>query len=357
MISFSYNHQTHIIMKLKKMLPFFLLGLFYTPAKSQDLLLPWESQYAETKQRIGLSDITVTYYSPAVKGRKIFGELVTFGEVWRAGANNNTTISFTDEVTIEGTKIPAGTYGLHMIPTSDEWTIVFSSNATSWGSYYYQQKEDVARVKVKPVAHAFTEWLNYEFTDRSASSATLALSWENIQVPIKIGVDSKNIVLKHIRQQHRSLEGWTWEGWYEAAKYCYDEKFNYDEALAWASRAEMFKPGDFNTVMLKADLMEVKGDKEGAAKTRTDLLATADETTMNNYGYYLLNKAKEKEALEVFRGNAKKYPNSWNAHDSLGEILLKTGDKKGAKAEYELALKKAPERRKPVIQKIIDGIK
>jgi hypothetical protein len=344
-------------MKTKHFFLFLLASFVLVQARSQHLELPWESQYAEVTQRIGLTDIKVTYHSPAVKGRKIFGELVPYGEVWRAGANENTTISFTDEVEVEGKKIPAGTYGLHMIPGKDEWTVIFSSNSTSWGSYYYQPLEDVARVQVKPVAHGFTEWLNYEFTDRSSSSATLSLVWENVQVPVRIGVDSKNIVLNHIRQQHRSIEGYTWEGWYNAAKYCYDQRFNYDEALAWAERAELFKPGDFSTIILKADLMAAKGDAAGAEKIRAGVLANASETDLNAYGYALDGEGKTKEALEVFRTNVKRHPDSWNAHDSLGEILLKTGDKKGARAEYEAALKKAPEKRKPVIQKIIDGLK
>lgn len=345
-------------MKTKQLLPFLLLGLLNTntQAQSQNLQMPWESQYAETSQRIGLSDIKVTYYSPSVKGRNIFGEVVPYNEVWRAGANENTTISFTDEVSVGGKKIPAGTYGLHMIPGRDEWTIIFSSNHTSWGSYYYKEKEDVARVKVKPAEHAFTEWLNYEFTDRSASSATLSLVWDKIQVPVKIDVDSKNIVVQHIREQHRSLAGWTWEGWYEAAKYCYEQKFNYDEALTWIARADAFKPGDFSTAMLKGNLQIAKGDVAAGEATRKAALVNASEVDMNAYGYMLANEGKEKEAMEVFKSNAKKYPDSWNAHDSLGEALLRSGDKKGAKAEYAIALKKAPEKRKPMIQKIMDGI-
>ena len=113
---------------------------FHTLAQPT-LDLPEASQRAEVKQRIGFTDITIIYHSPDVKGRKIWGDLVPYGKVWRAGANENTTISFTDDVTINGSALPAGVYGLHMIPGESEWTIIFSRNHTSWGSFFYNKDE------------------------------------------------------------------------------------------------------------------------------------------------------------------------------------------------------------------------
>ncbi|HYB53691.1 MAG TPA: DUF2911 domain-containing protein, partial [Thermoanaerobaculia bacterium] len=115
---------------------------FYT------ITAPRNSQAATVKQRLGLTDITVVYHRPLVKGRKVWGDVVPYGKVWRAGANENTVITFTDPVSIEGQALPAGTYGLHMLPTETTWTVIFSKNHTSWGSFSYDEKEDALRVTV-----------------------------------------------------------------------------------------------------------------------------------------------------------------------------------------------------------------
>src|SRR5213595_1875162 len=129
-----------------------IFGLTGAAFAQNDLNLPDVSQAAEVKQRIALTDITINYHRPLVNGRKIWGALVPYGKVWRAGANENTTIAFSDPVSVEGQPLPKGTYGLHMIPNENEWTIIFSKNSTSWGSFTYDQKEDALRVKVKPQA-------------------------------------------------------------------------------------------------------------------------------------------------------------------------------------------------------------
>ncbi|HYG49576.1 MAG TPA: DUF2911 domain-containing protein [Flavobacteriales bacterium] len=337
----------------------FLFSLVFAlggSAIAQDVTLPEESQYAETMQRIGITDIKVTYHSPRVNGRTIFGGLVPYDQVWRAGANFNTTISFTHEVFVQGTKVAAGTYGVHAIPGKSEWVFILSSNASSWGSFYYKKEEDVLRVNVKPVAHVFTEYLNYEFTDRSSTSATLSLVWENISVPVKIDVDVKNIVLANMKNELRSLAGYNWQGYFHAAQFCMQHNFNLEEALAWTRRAEGFKPGDFRTLKLRADILNLMGKTTEADAALKEGLKSANEFDLNMHGYALMNTGKINEAIEIFKQNVKKFPGSWNVYDSLGEALLAAGDKKGAKANYEIALKKAPEQRKPSIQKIIDGI-
>src|SRR5580692_8449193 len=116
-----------------------LLGLAAIATARADLNLPDVSQLAVNKQRVGLTDITITYHRPLVNGRKIWGGLVPLGEVWRAGANENTTITFPNDVSIEGKSLPAGTYGLHMIPGENEWTVIFSKMHTAWGSFSYKE--------------------------------------------------------------------------------------------------------------------------------------------------------------------------------------------------------------------------
>src|SRR5881394_613813 len=179
-----------------------ILGLTGTAFAQNDLNLPDVSQAAEVKQRIALTDIKVTYHRPLVNGRKIWGGLVPLGEVWRAGANENTVVEVSSDVTVEGQPLPKGTYGLHMIPTADTWTIIFSKMNTAWGSYTYDQKEDALRVTVKPRPTEMTEALVYMFEDLKEDSAAMTLKWEKIAVPVKIAV-TPEATLANIRGQMR----------------------------------------------------------------------------------------------------------------------------------------------------------
>ena len=178
-------------------IPLILITTNYLTAQSH-LSHPWEAgnQKAQVTQWVGLVEVSITYFSPDVtspngedRNGKIWGDLVPYNNgdpyPWRAGANHNTTISFTHDVTIEGQPLTAGTYGLHMIPGPDEWTIIFSNNSTSWGSFTYDQSEDALRVKVKAKPSEFHEWLTYEFIDRQPDFTVAALKWENLQVPFK----------------------------------------------------------------------------------------------------------------------------------------------------------------------------
>lgn len=160
-----------------------------------------QSLKAAVMQRLGAdTDITITYGRPGVKGRKIWGSLVPYGMApgnqysknqpfpWRAGANENTTIEFNKDILIEGKPLAAGKYGLHMIPSEKEWTIIFSKANAAWGSFSYKPEEDALRVTVTPVAAPFEEWLTYGFDDLAGSSATAFLRWEQLKVPFKISL-------------------------------------------------------------------------------------------------------------------------------------------------------------------------
>src|ERR1700726_2129295 len=136
---------------------------FKNGSQATELNLPRISQRAQVTQRVGLTDVTIVYHAPLAGGRELFGKVVPYGQVWRAGANENTTISFTDDVSVEGHPLAAGTYGLHMIPSADQWTIIFSKNSTSWGSFSYDQKEDALRVTTKSQPVEFEEALQYSF--------------------------------------------------------------------------------------------------------------------------------------------------------------------------------------------------
>src|SRR5260370_732395 len=153
---------------------------FKNGGQAIELRLPTISQRAITTQRIGLTDITVNYCRPLVGGREIWGKAVPYGQVWRSGANENTTISFTDDVSVEGHTLPAGTYGLHTLPTADQWTIIFSKNSTSWGSFSYDEKEDALRVSVKPHPAELVEALEYSFDDPKPDSVAVTFRWEKL---------------------------------------------------------------------------------------------------------------------------------------------------------------------------------
>src|SRR5205085_9782898 len=164
--------------------------------QSQSVLdLPYASQAAQVKQRVGVTDITVTYHRPVVNGRKIWGGLVPMGQVWRAGANENTTIEFSTPVSVEGKPLAAGTYGLHMIPNTDNWTVIFSKMAVAWGSYTYDQAEDALRVDVKPRTIEMEEALEYEFEDLKPDSVSVTMKWEKTAVPFRVSVDETQTVL------------------------------------------------------------------------------------------------------------------------------------------------------------------
>ncbi len=169
-------------------------------AQSTQLTLPLQSQRAQVTQRIGITDITITYHRPLVNGRKIWGGLVPYGQVWRAGANENTTISFPTDVMIEGKPLAAGTYGLHMIPTEGDWTVIFSKMHTAWGSFSYKEDEDALRVAVKPRPADMHNALLYDFDQLTPDSAEVVMSWDKLAVPFKVSVNLAQTVEASLQQ-------------------------------------------------------------------------------------------------------------------------------------------------------------
>lgn len=322
-------------------LPVFLLLLaIVDPSPAQQLKLPEESQAASVSQTIGLTQITIMYHSPRVKGRKIWGALVPYNEVWRAGANENTTISFTDDVKVEGRELPAGSYGLHMIPTAGQWTVIFSKNATSWGSFFYRQDEDALRVTVTPREMEFQEWLSYRFADLEPESVSAELRWEKLAVTLRITLDVTAIVLEHIRLDLRTLAGFSWQAFNQAAAYCAEHDVNLEEGMKWADRSIAMNQ-NFTNLNVKADLLEKTGKKQEAVELRKNALKRANEVEVNAYGYRLLGTGRVREAIEAFKFNVDKYPNSWNVYDSLGEAYERNGDTRLAIEYYNKALDRA----------------
>src|SRR5947209_9647373 len=159
---------------------------FKNGSQATELKLPTLSQRSITTQQIGLTNITLNYCRPLAAGRTLFGKEIAYGKAWRAGANENTTFSVSDDVSVEGKPLPAGTYGLHMIPGENEWTVIFSKNSPSWGSFSYDKAEDALRVTVKPQPAAFHEALTFDFDDVKPNSTTVTLRWDKVAVPFKV---------------------------------------------------------------------------------------------------------------------------------------------------------------------------
>src|SRR5205085_8537560 len=190
-----------------------------TSAVAQPALrVPDVSPAATAGQTIGITDVAIMYHRPAVNNRRIFGGLVQYGALWRAGANENTTISFSTPVKIEGQPLPAGKYGLYMLPTASQWTVVFSKFAADWGAYNYDPSEDALRVNVTPQTVSDNqERLAYTFDDITSNSATAALRWERMRIPFKIEVDVPATVRASIRNELRGGKHWSADAWAAAA--------------------------------------------------------------------------------------------------------------------------------------------
>jgi len=323
-----------------------------------ELPAPLQSQKASVSQTIGISDVQVNYHRPGVRGRQVWGTLVPFGEVWRAGANENTTVSFSTPVIVGGKTLPAGTYGLHTIPTKGEWTIIFSKNATSWGSYFYKESEDAVRFRVQPQPAQAQEWLEYSFGDLTDSTAVLTLSWEKLRIPIPLKFDTRALVVANARDNYlRGSAGFSWQGFNQAALYCAHNNIDIPQALEWVDQSIKLNR-NFNNLWTKASLYEMTGKSADARQFREQALKLATEADINTLGYAYLTSNKVPEALELFEKNVKDHPDSWNAFDSLAEGLAKSGDKKGAIANYEKALTLVgDERNKARIQKTIADLK
>src|SRR5438067_7904419 len=268
---------------------------FRNGSQPTELNIPRVSQRASVTQRIGLTDITITYHRPAVGGREIWGKTVPYGKVWRAGANENTTITFSDDVTVEGKPLEAGTYGLHTMPDKDQWTIIFSKNATSWGSFSYDQKEDALRVTVKPRLAESTEQLTYVFDEVKPDSAAATLRWEKLAVPFHVSVDVKAVVLKSVKNELRSVGGFTWAGFDEAAQWCLDNNYNLEEALKWEDTS-IQNEERFENLETKSRILDAMGRKDESAKA----LSTAfDKASAIQLYSYEIGRASCRERVEI----------------------------------------------------------
>jgi hypothetical protein len=321
-------------------------------AQSTQLDLPLQSQKAVVTQRIGVTDITVNYHRPMANGRKVWGGLVPYGQVWRAGANENTTITFASPVTIEGQPLPAGTYGLHMIPSEDQWTIIFSKMHTAWGSFSYDQKEDALRVTVKPQTTDLHNALVYDFDQLQPDSAVITMSWDKVAVPFKVAVNVNQAVEASLHNQLRGLSQYTWDAWDDAATYMVDNKGDLNEALQYEDKS-IQNEERFENLMTKSRILDAMGQKEQAATVRNKALAMGNAQQLYGYARQLQRQKQQDEAFAVFRTMEKKYPGNWLTYAGMGRIACSQGDYTKATDDMKLALSTAPDVGKSSVEGLI----
>jgi tetratricopeptide (TPR) repeat protein len=323
-----------------------------SPAQSFVLDLPRQSQRAQISQRIGITDITISYHRPLVNGRKVWDDLVPYGKVWRAGANENTTITFSDPVLIEGKPLDKGTYGLHMIPNADEWTIIFSKNSTSWGAFTYDEAEDALRVTVKPKAADLHNALTYDFDQLQPDSAVVELEWEKIAVPFKVAVDVHDMVETSLKKQLRNLSQYTWMSWDDAASYLLTEKIALDDALTYANKS-IENEDRYDNELTKSKVLTALNRKDEAATAQKKALDMASPLQIHLYARQLQGEKRSEEAFAIFRENAKKHPDQWFVHSGLARTYCAQGKFDDAAKEMKLALAGAPDNQKSYVDGLV----
>lgn len=320
---------------------FISLGIISHDLEAQNITTPRApSPEAEVSQTLGISKVTINYSRPSVRGREVWGTPLAhygytnlgFGPAtaapWRAGANENTTITFSDDAIVEGKSIPAGTYGLFIgIHESGTADIIFSKNSSSWGSFFYSEDEDQLRVSVTTTENAHIEMLTFDFVEIDAKSATVVLDWEKKRFPFKLEFDVDEIVLANARNELRSVTGFGWQGYMSAARYCVQNNINHEEALVWIDKA-IANNKNFNTVFVKAQLLEQMGKDVGPQYDEAAQLA--NNAQLNFMGYTVMGKGDHDRALKYFKLNTERNPKDPNVFDSLGECYKTMGDQKQA---------------------------
>ena len=314
---------------------------------------------ARVAEQIGIVQIEVSYNRPGVKGRegKIWntpvahygfvdlGHGTSYGAPWRAGANENTTVSFSHPVKIEGKDLPAGKYGFSISLGETESTLIFSKVNNSWGSFYYDQSEDALRVTVKNQSlDNSVEWLKYEFINQGDSTATIAMSWEKRMIPFNISVERKKLQIEAFKSDFRTTRNY--DDFTEAAYWCIRNNYALEQALAWVDRGIYFRvmgEKNFRSLFAKANVLTQMNRREEAKKVMLEALPMGSATDVHAYGRELLAQHDSQEALKVFKANYEKYPDSYFTHVGMGRAYSGLGEFKKAIPYMKSGLAKAPD--------------
>ncbi len=315
---------------------------------------------ASVSEWIGLTEVRIDYSRPGVKGRegKIWGELVHYGlgdlgfgntklAPWRAGANENTTISFSNDVKIDGQDLAAGKYGFFIIYDTSSCTLIFSKNNSSWGAFYYDPSEDALRIKVKPVKlDQSVEWLQYVFKNQTNTSAVVALQWEKLEIAFTVDADYIRDQLNSFRKELRSDRGFIWQSWNQAAQWCVQNNTNLDQALVWADTATSATFGGQNSFQAwttKSQILQKLNRSDEAFSTMQKILPTAGIFEVHQYARQLIGLKLYKQALDVFKMNYEKHPNTFTTLVGMTRGLSATGEYDKALTYARQALELAPD--------------
>ena len=306
---------------------------------------PRGSQQATVSQRVGISDISITYSRPSVKERDIWGKLVPYGlnnlgfgtskaAPWRAGANENTTITFTHDAKVEGKDIKAGTYGLHFIvKENDAATLILSKDANAWGSYFYDEKNDALRADIKTKTVAHKELLTFDFDTVATNYAIASLTWGKKAFPFKVEVDVTTVVLDEFRDKSNGQTGFQRQNWENMANFSLNNGGDLNEALGWIDKAisgQFFSQKTFNNLSIKGQILNKLGKTSEYAALMDEAASVANMNQLNTIGYQMLNAKDYERALKYFKMNVDNNPKNANVHDSLGEAYKTMGDKRNA---------------------------
>jgi hypothetical protein len=361
-------------MKLATLAMIVLTSILAFAQETSELATPpnGDAERAEVSQWIGPVRISIAYHSPRVhnpatndRTGHIWGELVHYGFVdegfgpsqsapWRAGANESTAITLSNDVKVGGKDLKAGTYALFLdVEKTGPWYWIFSRH-TGWGSFQYDAKDDVLRVPANPEDAPFTEFLTYGFDERRPDSALAFLQWEKKRIPLKIEVPNVDeLYVATIRQQLESWPGFRYEDWQTAAQFCADHKINLEEALTWSDKAisSPFRGAsigheDFSTLQTKAAVLDAMGRETDAEKVmqRAFTLPGTNAVQIYSYGMGLLRSGKKDKAMEIFALNQQKHPDDkfWTSL-GLARGYTAEGDKANAIANWEIVVRNIPD--------------
>lgn len=343
----------------------FIVAASFIAANSFSQIMPLTQEpdggnkKASVSEQIGIVKININYSRPGVKGRegKIWGTNVahygfrdqghgtSYSAPWRAGANENTTISFSHPVKIEGKDLPAGTYGFFIALGETESTLIFSKVNNSWGSFYYDATQDALRVAVKnETLDKSIEWLKYDFSDETDSSAVIALSWEKRRIPFKVEAETKKLQIEAFKADFRTTR--PYYDYISAAQWCLQHNYELEQALAWMDRGIYFRimgEKNFRSLSTKAAILTKLNRNEEAKKIMDEALPMGSVTDVHYYARNLQASGQTEEAVKVFKMNYDKHPEDFTTNVGMGRAMSAKGDYKKAMDYLKIALTKAPD--------------
>jgi len=328
---------------------------------------PGANQSAMVTQYLGMVSVTIDYNSPDVtspngedRTGKIWGELVPWGIApnpfypgfgtaetmpWRVGANENTTITFSHDVEVEGEPLAAGTYGLFMAPGEEEWTVIFNKNSSAWGSFFYDPSLDALTVQVKPEkTDFFREWLTFEFDDRQLDTARAVMHWEHLRVPFRISVPNlPELYHDTLAHELTGSAGFSFQNWVRASQWAAQHEAYHEDALRWADAAIAANAG-FQTISNKAQILNQTGRSEEAAAALQQAIDHPTATVIQIHGVArnMQQQGLMEEANEVFRKNYEKNPGQWPVDLGMARVYSQEGDFEKALEHARIALERAP---------------